>query len=109
MWIIRSVILLIGVVALVWLGTKNAGTSVTFHLFTKTYYETELNLIIVITFVAGMLFWALVAWIKEAQLRLGLRKARKEIRILQDELSDLRNLPLEGEPVQGRDETVSPE
>jgi uncharacterized membrane protein YciS (DUF1049 family) len=96
-WILRSIILLIGVAALVWLGTKNAGTKVTFHLFTKTYIDVELNLIMVITFIAGMLVWAIGAWIREAQLRLNLIKTRRDIHRLHDEISDLRNLPLEEE------------
>jgi hypothetical protein len=93
-WIIRSIILLIGAVALVWLGTKNAGTKLTFHLFNRTFYDLELNLILVVTFVAGMLVWALGAWIREAQLRLGLMKSRKDIERLKAEIADLRNLPL---------------
>ncbi len=98
MWILRSIILLVGVAALVWLGTKNAGTKVTFHLFNRTYIDLELNLIMVVTFIAGMLVWAIGAWIREAQLRLGLVKSRREIRRLNEEIADLRNLPLEEEP-----------
>ncbi len=97
MWILRSIILLVGVAALVWLGTKNAGTKITFHLFNRTYLDVELNLIMVVTFIAGMLVWAIGAWIREAQLRLGLIKSRREIRRLNEEISDLRNLPLEEE------------
>jgi len=96
-WLIRGIILLIGFVALLWLGTKNAGTKVTFHLFTKTFFDVELNLIMVITFIAGMIVWAIGAWIREAQLRFNLIKSKKEIRNLQEEISDLRNLPLEEE------------
>ena len=95
MWILRSIILLVGVAALVWLGTKNAGTTVTFHFFNKTYIDVELNLIMVVTFIAGMLIWAIGAWIREAQLRIGLIKSRREIRRLHEEIADLRNLPLE--------------
>lgn len=97
MWILRSIILLLGAAALVWLGTKNAGTKVTFHLFTRTYLDVELNLIMVVTFIAGMLIWAIGAWIREAQLRLRLIRSRRDIRKLQEEIADLRNLPLEEE------------
>ena len=97
MWILRSIILLVGVAALVWLGTKNAGTKITFHLFTRTYLDVELNLVMVVTFIAGMLVWAIGAWIREAQLRLGLLKSRREIRRLKEEIADLRNLPLDEE------------
>jgi uncharacterized integral membrane protein len=95
MWIIRGIILLIGVVALVWLGTLNAGTSITFRLFKWTYYDLQLNVIIVVTFITGMLVWAIGAWIREAQLLLRISKEKRNCRLLQDELEALRNLPLE--------------
>lgn len=114
MWIIRGIILLIGAVALIWLGTKNAGTKVTFHLFTRTFVDLELNVILVLSFIAGMLVWAVGAWIREAQLMLGLSKSRRTIRRLREEISDLRNLPLDEEeematgssPLEGPDLTA---
>ncbi|MBN1164861.1 MAG: hypothetical protein JXB45_09805 [Candidatus Krumholzibacteriota bacterium] len=96
MWIVRGIILLISVVVLVWLGTVNAGTRVTFFLH-KRPFDTELNLIMVISFVAGMVVWAIGAWVREAQLLFKLMKVKKTNRRLQDEISDLRNLPLEEE------------
>ncbi len=97
MWIIRGVLVLLGAIALIWLGTENAGTKVTFHLYTRTFFDLELNVILVVTFSAGMLVWAIGAWLREAQLKLGLIKAKREIRKLNQEISDLRNLPLEEE------------
>lgn len=96
-WLIRGIILLIGVVALVWLGTKNAGTKVTFYLFNRVFYDLELNVIIVVTFISGMLVWAIGAWIREAQLLFNLARIRRENRRLEEEIADLRNLPLEEE------------
>lgn len=95
MWIVRGLVLLISVIGIVWLGTKNAGTKVTYHFFTKTFVDVELNLVMVMTFICGMLVWAVGAWIREAQLLLNIVKEKKTIRRLKDELSDLRNLPLE--------------
>jgi uncharacterized integral membrane protein len=99
-WIIRGVILLAGVVGLVWLGTLNAGTKMTFRFFNWTYYDLQLNVIIVVTFIAGMLVWAVGAWIREAQLLLRIKKEKKNCRRLQEELAALRNLPLDDEPVE---------
>ncbi len=103
MWLIRGIILVAGIVAVVWLGTENAGTKVDFHLFTRTFENNELNLILIITFLGGMLLWALFSWIKEAQLRIGLRRANKQIKALEEELSALRNLPLGEESESGED------
>lgn len=98
MWIIRGIIILIGAIAILWLGTENAGTKIDFHLFTRTFIDTELNIILVITFIAGMIVWAVGAWIREVQLTLRLTRSKKTIERLQQELADLRNLPLEEEP-----------
>ena len=95
MWIVRGIILLIGVVAFVWMGTKNAGTEVTFHLFTKTFVDIELNLILVVTLIFGMVLSAIGSWIREAQLLFRLSREKKVNRTLKEEISDLRNLPLE--------------
>jgi len=95
LWLIRGIILVAGIVAIIWLGTVNAGTKVDFKLFTINFNDLELNLILVVTFLLGLLFWAIFSWIKEAQLRLSLRKANKRIQLLEEEISALRNLPLE--------------
>ena len=95
MWLIRGIILVAGIVAIIWLGTVNAGIKVDFRLFTKDFNDLELNLILVVTLLSGVLFWAVFSWIKEAQLRLSLRKANKKIKSLEEEISALRNLPLE--------------
>ncbi len=97
MWIIRGIILLVGVIGLVWLGTLNAGTKMTFRFFNWTCYNLELNVIMVVTFIAGMLVWAIGGWIREAQLLLRVGREKKNCRKLQDELEALRNLPLEEE------------
>ncbi len=97
MWIIRGIIILAGAVALIWLGTKNAGTKVTFYLFNKTYPQVELNLILVLSFIAGMVVWAIGSWIREAQLMLRLVKEKKNRERLIEEISDLRNIPLSEE------------
>ncbi len=97
MWIIRGIILLVGVIGLVWLGTLNAGSKLTFRFFNWTYYDLQLNVILVVTFIAGMLIWAIGAWIREAQLLLRIGREKKNCRKLQDELEALRNLPLEEE------------
>ena len=106
MWIFRGIILFAGSVALIWLGTKNAGTKVTFYFFNHTFPEAELNIIIVLSFIAGMVIWAVGAWIREAQLMLRIVKKNKENEKLMEEISELRNIPItEGiaEEIEGQD------
>ena len=95
MWLIRSVITLIGVIAVLWLGMINAGQHVDFTFFTKTFLGLSLNLLILAVFLAGMLFSFLIFIFSEFQLRHTIGQKQKEISRLDRELAALRNLPLE--------------
>ncbi|MDZ7859948.1 MAG: LapA family protein [Candidatus Krumholzibacteriota bacterium] len=107
MWIIRGIVLLIGAIGIIWLGTENAGTKVTFYFFNHTLYDVTLNLVIITSFISGMIIWAVGSWIREMQLLLRLRKGKKERRKLLDEISELRNIPLNEEPLD-KDELIQP-
>lgn len=96
MWLIRSVIILIGVIAFLWLGMRNADQSVDFSLFTRTYENFSLNLLMLVVFAAGMVFSFLISVINEFQLRAKISSQRRGISRLEKELAALRNLPLEG-------------
>lgn len=100
MWILRGVILLLGAVGIIWLGTENAGTKITFYFFNHTFSNISLNLVIIISFISGMILWAIGAWIREMQLIFRISKSKKENEKLLDEISDLRNIPLNEEPVE---------
>jgi uncharacterized membrane protein YciS (DUF1049 family) len=98
-WLIRSAIILIGVVAFLWVGMTNADQRVSnFTFFTKQFYGLSLNLLMFIVFAAGMIFSFLIFVLSEFQLRHTIGRKQREIVRLERELSALRNLPLE-EPV----------
>ena len=100
MWFIRALIILVGVIAFLWLGMLNAGQLVDFKFFTKEYLGLNLNLLLLLVFVTGMVFSFLVAVISELQLRRQLGQYRRELSRLERELSALRSLPLDdAEPV----------
>jgi uncharacterized membrane protein YciS (DUF1049 family) len=100
-WLIRSVIILIGVIAFLWLGMRNADQSVDFSLFTKTYENFSLNLLMLVVFAAGMIFSFLISIISEFQLRNRISRQRRGIVRLEKELAALRNLPLEESEISG--------
>lgn len=95
MWLIRSVIILVGVIAFLWLGMNNADQHVDFSFFSKQYPALALNLLMLIIFAAGMVFSFLIFVFSELQLRHTINQQQKEIVRLERELSALRNLPLE--------------
>jgi len=97
-WLIRSVIILVGVLAFLWLGMSNADQSVDFRFFNQSYPALSVNLLMLMIFAAGMVFSFLIFIFSEFQLRHTISRQEKEVVRLQRELAALRNLPLdEGE------------
>lgn len=97
MWLIRSVIILVGIIAFLWLGMNNADQRVDFVFFTKVYQSLSLNLLMLVVFAAGMVFSFFVFILSEFQLRNTISRQRREVDRLERELAALRNLPLEEE------------
>jgi uncharacterized membrane protein YciS (DUF1049 family) len=96
-WLIRSVIILVGIIAFLWLGMNNADQRVDFVFFTKVYQSLSLNLLMLVVFAAGMVFSFFVFILSEFQLRNTISRQRREVDRLERELAALRNLPLEEE------------
>jgi uncharacterized membrane protein YciS (DUF1049 family) len=94
-WLLRSVIMLVGVIAFLWIGMNNADQRVHFAFFTKIYDNLSLNLLLLIVFAAGMVFSFLISILNEFQLRSTIGRQRRECAQLESEISALRNLPLE--------------
>ena len=95
MWLLRGVIILVGVIAFLWLGVTNAGQRVDYVFFTKSYESLDLNLLLLVVFAAGMVFSFLIFMFSEFQLRNTISRQKREVDRLERELAALRNLPLE--------------
>ena len=99
-WFVRALILLVGVILVLWLGMQNAGERVDFRFFHKEYIGLNVNLLMLLVFIAGMVFSFLVAAVSELSLRRQLSQYRRELGRAEREMSALRSLPLEdAEPV----------
>lgn len=107
MWLIRSVLILIGVIGFLWLGMNNAEQRVDFNFFTKSFPGLSLNLLMLIVFAVGMVFSFLIFIFSEFQLRHRIKQDQKEIDRLQREVAALRNLPLEEGPLDGPESQTS--
>jgi len=106
-WFIRSLIILIGVIAFLWVGMNNADQRVDFTFFTKEFLGLSLNLLLLLVFATGMVFSFLIAVISEFQLRTQMSHYRREVSRLEKELAALRNLPIEDtEPLGSEPETT---
>lgn len=95
MWFIRSFLILVGVIAFLWLGMENAEQTVNFTFFTKEYPGLNLNFLMLLVFVSGMVFSFLISVLNELALRRQLSLTRRELTRMDREIAALRSLPLE--------------
>jgi uncharacterized integral membrane protein len=99
-WFFRALILLVGVILVLWLGMQNAGERVDFRFFHKEYVGLNVNLLLLLVFIAGMVFSFLVAAVSELSLRRQVSQYRRKLGRAEREMSALRSLPLDDtEPV----------
>ena len=106
MWFIRSLIILVGVIAFLWVGMNNADQRVDFKFFNKEFIGLNLNLLLLLVFAVGMVFSFLIWVLNEFTLRNQISRYRREVTRLEKELAALRSLPLEEvEPVPGESDT----
>ena len=95
MWFLRSLIILVGVVAFLWVGMNNADQRVDFKFFNKDFVGLNINLLLLLVFAVGMVFSFLIWVLNEFSLRNQISRQRREISRLERELAALRSLPLE--------------
>ena len=95
MWFIRSIFIMVGVIAFLWLGMENAGETVEFTFFTRPYPGLSLDFLMLLVFVSGMVFSFLISVVSEVNLRRQLAQARREVARVNREVASLRGLPLE--------------
>ena len=95
MWFIRSVVIMGGVIAFLWLGMENAGETVDFTFFTRRYPGLSLDFLMLLVFVSGMVFSFLISVVNEMNLRRQLTQARRDAARINREVASLRSLPLD--------------
>ena len=96
MWLVRSVLVFTVVVLVLVFAIGNVGNTTTLRLFTRTYVDVNLNLVLLgaVLFGAATSFFIMI--FREFALRSLIRKLRRSNLRLDDELTALRNLPLSG-------------
>jgi uncharacterized integral membrane protein len=94
-WFIRSLVIMMGVIAFLWLGMENAGQSVDFTFFTRRYPGLSLDFLMLLVFVSGMIFSFLISVVNEMNLRRQLSQARRDVERVNREVASLRSLPFD--------------
>ncbi len=94
MWLVRSILIFAGIVAVLAFAIANVDQKVTLHLLWRTYENIYLNLVLLCAFLFGAALCFAVMVFREFSLRVSLRRVQRENMRLDDELTALRNLPL---------------
>ena len=95
MWFIRSLLILVGVIAVLWLGMENADQTIDFTFFARDYPGLSLNFLMLLVFVSGMVFSFFISVVNELGLRRQLSQARRDVARVNSEIAALRSLPLD--------------
>ena len=99
MWIFRGVVVLIGAIVLMSFFMANAHKPIDFKFqiwpLVDKEYSVEVNFVMFVSFVSGMIVWAIGAWVREAQLLVRLGQSKRALARLEEEIADLRNIPIE--------------
>jgi uncharacterized integral membrane protein len=95
MVIFRVVLMLIAFVLVLILALMNARNTTVAVVFARTYYDVPVAFVMLYAFAFGALCVGIFALVSELGLRARLRRQRKEIEGLTDELRALRNAPLD--------------
>ena len=109
MWLVRSVLVFAGIVAVLAFAIANLDQKVTVVLLTHTYRDVHLNLVLLCAALFGAALCFAVMIFREFSVRTSLRRARRENIRLEDELVALRNLPLTGLQAPSAPRPQSPE
>ena len=95
MWIIRYAIAAILIIALLGFTIQNSYQRVVINLAGKTYDDVPLIFVIFIAFCVGIVFWFVVSVVQYLRISGQLSDHKRRLRTLNEELTTLRNLPLE--------------
>lgn len=94
-WILRMLLILVLVIAVTGFAMMNSAERATVSLGTMAFYDVPLVILLFEAFVLGAVVWFLVSIFHEVTLRRMIRRQKREISDLTQEISGLRNMSLE--------------
>lgn len=103
MWIIRYAIAAILIIALLGFTIQNSYQRVVINIANKTFTDVPLIFVVYAAFCIGLIFWFAISIVQYFRMLGHLSEQRRKNRTLTDEITTLRNLPLE-EPDEQQEE-----
>ena len=95
MWIVRWILIAVVIVLILLFSLQNQEQRVSVNIGYWTSPDMPLYFALFIAFVIGLFVWFIVASFQILQLKSHIKSCRRDNKKLQDELTALRNLPLE--------------
>ncbi len=94
MWIFKGIIYLLVLLTMAVFFTQNSGQSVDLRLLKWEYLDIPLYYVMLGGFLAGILVSLIVGGIREIKLRNRLRTLARDLKDRDNEITELRSLPL---------------
>lgn len=96
MWAVKWFLAVVVILVVLGFALQNSNEQVKVVFLTNVwqYESVQLWMVIYISFGLGVLFWLIVSVFQVLQLRMEIRKLKKENLEIQHELESLRNLPI---------------
>ena len=104
MWVIRYAIAAILIIGLLGFSIQNTSQKVQITIFNMNFYDVPLIFVIYVAFCIGLVFWFTISVIQYFRMATRLSDQKKKNRTLTQEITTLRNLPLE-EPDEKSDDS----
>jgi len=95
MWIIRYAVAAVLIIGLLGFTIQNSYQRVVINILGKTYTDVPLIFVVYAAFCIGLIFWFAISVIQYFRMMGQLSEQRKKNRTLTQEITTLRNLPLE--------------
>lgn len=95
MWAIKWFLAVILILLVLGFALQNSNQPVTVKLGMYEFQQVQLWMVIYSSFALGVLFWLVVSVFQVFQLKSEIRRLKKQNAAIQNELDDLRNLPIE--------------
>jgi len=99
MWAIKWFLAVILILLVLGFALQNSAEQVTVVFLSDVweFQQVQLWMVIYCSFGLGVLFWLVVSVFQVVQLRTEIRRLKKRNKEIQNELDNLRNLPIEEE------------
>jgi len=94
-WVIKGILFLLLLFVLVYFFVTNGSQTVDVNLLGHQYLDLNVFWVVAAAFALGFLTALVIMSIREWRLRRELRRLRRESRVRDRELADLRTLPLQ--------------